>query len=123
MCKDHPNEQIVGFLTRSQKFMCNTCIFLSGNPSNSGTPGGPQDHFSDEDVTPGGPGDECSSGKKLQPITNNDIKIISLMALELKNTFDRQFNDYKDNMVQLRDFVGTNGGPGKFSAKVEDMIS
>jgi len=61
--------------------MCNTCIFLSGGTQNfiSTTPGGPED---DSEV-------QVISDKKRMPITNNDIKIISLMALDLKNTFDR----------------------------------
>jgi len=60
-CIDHPDESIVGYNTNLNKFMCNSCIFEGKD-----TPNGEEDSRS----------------------ANNNIKIVSLMALELKNKFD-----------------------------------
>jgi len=87
MCKDHPDEQIVGFNPTSKKFMCNSCIFE---------------------------GKETPTGEE-ERSANNNIKIVSLMALELKNKFDDQFMVYKDNLGALHEYVNSDGSGPKFS--------
>lgn len=54
-------------------------------------------------------------------MTNNDIKIVSLMALELKNTFDKQFNNYKENVGKYKEFVGPDGPP-KIKQNLENTV-
>lgn len=56
-----------------------------------------------------------------QVVTNNDIKIVSLMALELKNTFDKQFDSYKESLTKYKEFTGPEGPP-KIKQNLENTV-
>ena len=83
MCKLHPNEQLVGFDPARNKLLCNTCIFMGEQ-----TGGAPQ-------------------GKEVVELdsSGNDLKIVSLMAFELKKKFDGHFQKYKDNVVEFNSLI------------------
>jgi hypothetical protein len=43
------------------------------------------------------------------------------MALDLKNTFDKTFTNYKENLSQFQQFIGDEEKP-KFSKNIEGVV-
>jgi hypothetical protein len=68
--------------------MCNTCIFIGGIIEEDLRQCGSNTQTSTPSGTPGGSLEDFKIQNKMS-VSNNDIKIVSLMALELKNTFDK----------------------------------
>ena len=52
-----------------------------------------------------------------------DIQIISLMALQLKHKFDSKFSDYKDNLTELTEYLLPLNGQFGFSSNLEAMVT
>lgn len=51
---------------------------------------------------------------------NQELKILSLMAFELKSEFDVKFLEYSENLKELRDQIGCEGA---IVHKIEKLVS
>lgn len=90
---------------KNKRFVTNTDIFKGGICKEQVERMEQEDQETDSDDV------QIVEQKKLQPVTKNDIKLVSLMALELKLEFDKTFTNYKDNVTNFKEFMGDDEHP------------